>query len=499
MSPLRKFIKQFSHFFSGMIATQLFSLITFPILTRILTKEQYGVMGLIATTMMFAIAVAKAGLSDGIMRFYREYNADAEKLEVFSSTVLTRGVLLATLTGLVYVSILLTARKALGLKEEYAVCFLVMTIYAFARPLNVIVLYFLRVSDKTITLNVLNFSERVISVTLSLTFLMYLFHEFYGYFVGLAGAELILSAILFGWFFNHYKIRIAKKSHELNLKLLKFGVPLLFSELAFLSMSYADRYIIVAFLGTQALGLYSVGYNLAMYIGNIIMFSLSYAVIPVYVETFGKEGRGKTEEFLQKTLHYLLMIIIPMWFGYMAIARDLFIGLASEKYAAAAYFSPLILAGYFLLALNVLFNSGLYLEKKTIVSFVIMLSAILFNICLNLMLLPRLHLMGSAISSVASCLLATALTFGLSSKYLTLRIEKKTLFSYGSISCFMYLILKQIDMPGTWVNLGVKVMVGMLIMVAAILCMEKEIRSIIRNRICCGPRENNEGGIRLLL
>jgi O-antigen/teichoic acid export membrane protein len=494
MPPFKKFIKQFSHFFSGMVATQLFSLVTFPILTRILTKEQYGVMALIMATMMFAIAIAKAGLSDGIMRFYREYSDDNEKLEIFSSTVLVRGLVLTTFAGLVYASLWLTARRVLGVKEEYAICFLIMSIYGFARPLNVIVLYFLRVTDKTITLNVINFSERLISVTLSLTFLMYIFHKFYGYFVGLVGAELVLSAILFSWFFSHYKVEFRKRSRELNLKLLKFGVPLLFSELAFLSMSYADRYIIVAFLGGQALGLYSVGFNLAMYIGNIVMFSLSYAVIPIYVEIFGREGREKTEEFLQKTLHYLLMIIIPMWFGYMAIAKDLFIGLASEKYAAAAYFSPLILAGYFLLALNVLFNSGLYLEKKTIVSFGIMFSAILFNLCLNLILLPRLHVMGAAVSSLASCLLATGLTFWKSSKYVTFKIEKKALLYYGSVSCFMFLILKQIEMPGIWVNLGVKVTVGILITVVAILWMEKEIRSKIRNRFQFNRGGTNQGG-----
>jgi O-antigen/teichoic acid export membrane protein len=249
-------------------------------------------------------------------------------------------------------------------------------------------------------------------------------------------------------------------------------------------MSYADRYLMVAYLGEEALGLYSVGYNLAMYIGNIMMFSVSYAIVPIYVEIFGREGRGKTEEFLQKSLHYLLMIIIPMWFGYMAIAKDLFIGLASEKYASAANFSPLILTGYFLLALNVLFNSGLYLEKKTTVSFGIMFSAILFNICLNLILMPKFHVMGAAVSSVASCLLATGLTFWISSKYVTLKIEKKTLLYYGSVSCFMFLILKQIEMPGIWMNLGVKVMVGMLITVAAILCMEKEIKNKIRDRLC---------------
>ena len=69
MSPFRKFIKQFSHFFTGMVLGQLFGLITFPILTRVLTKEQYGILGLVSTTMLVGVAIGKAGLSDGVIRF----------------------------------------------------------------------------------------------------------------------------------------------------------------------------------------------------------------------------------------------------------------------------------------------------------------------------------------------------------------------------------------------------------------------------------------------
>lgn len=71
-----------------MIAVQLFSFITFPIFTRLLTKQQYGILGLITTTMFFGVAIAKAGLSDGIVRFYNEYTKAPGKKEIFSSTAI---------------------------------------------------------------------------------------------------------------------------------------------------------------------------------------------------------------------------------------------------------------------------------------------------------------------------------------------------------------------------------------------------------------------------
>lgn len=482
MAPFRKFIRQFGHFLGGMVVSQIFSLITFPILTRVLTKEQYGILGLVTATMLFGVAVAKAGLSDGIIRFYKEYSGARENLAVFSSSVLIRGIVLSIITVLMYLGIFSIVNKRLGLSDEYYICFMIMAINLMIRPLNIIVLYFLRVNDKTLFINVLNIFERMISVGLSLFLLLYIFRDFYGYFIGVVMTELLVSIILFYWFFKNYSVKLEKVSRELTKKLIKFGAPLLLSELSFLIMSYADRYIIMAYLGEQALGVYSVGYNLAMYIGNIIMFSLSYSVIPIYVEIYSVEGREKTEDFLKKCMHYLLVVIIPMWFGYFAIDKDLLIALASEKYESAATFSPIILVGYFLLAMNTLFSAGLYLRKKTMALFGITVTGIILNITMNIILLPRLQLMGAAVSSLLSFLTAIILTRLISGRYISVHVEIKDIIYYLILSGIMFLIINEIKIERIWLALTAKIIVGILIILIGVLYREKEIINAIKQK-----------------
>jgi O-antigen/teichoic acid export membrane protein len=476
MHPFRKFIKQFSHFFGGMIATQLFSFVTFPIFTRVLTKEQYGILGLVTTTMLFAIALAKAGLSDGIIRFYNEYSKVPDKKETFSSTVMIRGFVLSILTVSAYILVFQFFKKYLKISADYNICFLIMALYLFINPLNIIVMRMLRVNDKTIFINVMNIVGKGISVGVSLVFLIYVFGAFYGYFIGVVVAEWIMSVILFAWFFKHYRVTPSLVSGELTLKLIKFGAPLLFSELSFLLLSYSDRFLIVAILGEQALGLYFVGYNVAMYIGNIVMFSLSYAMVPISVEVYGEEGRTTTEAFLSKCLRYLLIAIIPMWFGYVAISKELFIVLASAKYAAAAEFSPLILLAYFLLAVNTIFNAGFYLKTKTMLTFIFGLSTVILNIGLNLILLKKLELIGASISVLVSCIVSTILVIIVSNRYIKIKIEIGTILYYIGVSCLMFLVLAQMDTGVIWVNLILKMITGMFLSVAGILFKEKEIR-----------------------
>ncbi len=429
---------------------------------------------MVTITMLFGVAVAKAGLSDGIIRFYKEYSRTEEKLEVFSSTVLTRAIVLSSVTTLLYLILLLIGRGYLRLNEIYTVCFLIMAFNLFITPLDITVVYFLRVNDKTIFMNVLSLIGKVISVGLSLFFLLYVFRGIYGYFFGIVIADVIISAVLFYWFFKHYRCKPMKVSKELNVKLIKFGGPLLLSELSFLLMSYADRYLIVGYLGEQALGLYSVGYNVAMYIGNIIMFSISYAIIPIYVEIYGTEGREKTEAFLKKSLQYIFVAIIPMWFGYLAISRELFITVASEKYATAAKFSPLVLLAYFFLVLNTIFNAGLYLKKKTMISFTITLSAIILNVGLNLLLLRRFGITAAAVIAATSCMVSLILTIWISNKFVTVRIELKSFIYYLSVSVVMYLVIREIGTPWVWMNLVLKIIIGALIVMVAVIYKEYE-------------------------
>jgi len=480
MSSVKKFFIHYSHFVTGSALSLLLGLISFPILTRVLTREEYGILGLVTTTMLLTVAMAKAGLSDGIIRFYKDYSAQAERRLVFSSTIAVRGIILSVSIVILYVIIFPLISRQLQISSKYLTCFLIMAAYLLVRPLNIIVLNLLRITDRTIFYNIVNLIGRVVAIVASLFLLLYLIGELYGYFIGIVFSELVVSVILFYWFFTNYKISFSNVSGELAKKLIKFGFPLLITEMSYLLLSYADRYMIVAFNGEDTLGLYSVGYNLASYISDMVMFPLSYAVIPIYVGIYEKEGKEKTEEFLKKCLHYLLIAIIPLCTGYIIVARDLFVTLASEKYVAASTFSPIILLGSLFLGINAILNAGLYLQKKSMSILAIMLSALVVNIIMNVLLLPVYGAFGAAIATLAACLVATAMTILLSFKYIRIQVNLRTLVFYLLVSAVMYFALNLVATPRVWVNLLVKISLGALMVSTVVLLTEKEVSAKIK-------------------
>jgi O-antigen/teichoic acid export membrane protein len=483
MSSVKTFFIQFSHFFSGMVFIQLFGLITFPILTRVMTIEQYGIFSLINTTMMLAVVPSKAGIPNAIIRFFAQYDNSEEDRNVFASTVLYYGVIFAIAGTLLYLIGFGVANYFSEIRTEYALCFIIMGVYQFVRPVNIIGYNFLRVHGRTVLINLLNMVTKIISVAVGLLLLLVVLKALYGYFIGTVFAEIVAFCVIFRWFWKKFEFKTQYVSKKIIRSLILFGFPLLLNEVSYLLLSYGDRYIIDWKIGHEALGVYSVGYNLAMYVSNIITFALSYAVVPIYVQIYEKEGKAKTEEFLEKSMHYLLLAIIPICFGYAAVSEELFIILASQKYQYAASFSSIILIGNTFLGLNNILNAGLYIKKRSATILYIMLFSVAVNLALNLILVPRNGVYGAALATLIACILSAALTIMLSYPHIKVRINFSSFVYYIALSAVMYFLLQELHFAKLAIALIIKVIIGATLIACGVLIKERELRIKISEKI----------------
>lgn len=476
MSSLRQFFVHYGQLFTGHALSLTLGLISFPILTRIMKPEEYGVLGLVTSTMLLMVALAKAGLSDGIIRFYKKYSGARESRAIFSSTIVVRGLVLALVVTGLYLLLFPRVGPYLGIKPEYIGTFLMMGAYLFVRPMNIVVLNVLRASGRILFFTVINFIGKITAITLSLVIFIYYIHEVYGYFIGVVLSEVAVAVVLYYWYFKHNRISTTAASSDLALRLIRFGAPLMITELSYLLLIYVDRYMVMHYYGEAALGMYSVGYNLASYIGDAIMFPLSYAVIPLYVSLFQSQGQEATRQFLGKCLHYLLVAAIPISVGYLAIAEELIVTLASEKYMLASTFSPVILLATLFLAANYILNAGLYLHKKSVVLLAIMLATVMVNIVANLVFLSRYGIDGAAYAKLIAAAFSSLATVVFSYRYLAIPVNVRTLMYYAALSAVMYALVAPIHVEQHWLSLILKITAGAGIIVPGILLREKELR-----------------------
>ena len=108
MSEIETLLKQSSHYFTGYIFSLAAGFISFPILTRIFSVNDYGIMNLISITLVFVTAISKLGINKGANRFYEEFNLNKrpQPLETFYATFFWGGLLLSGSVTLIYLFII---------------------------------------------------------------------------------------------------------------------------------------------------------------------------------------------------------------------------------------------------------------------------------------------------------------------------------------------------------------------------------------------------------
>jgi len=201
--------------------------------------------------------------------------------------------------------------------------------------------------------------------------------------------------------------------------------------------NYSDRFLVVAFLGEEALGTYTVGESIAMYIANIVIFSLSYAWCQ-FLFRFMEKREKKNRDLYAKCLKYLLIAILPMWFGYVAVSKELIIVLAQRSTLWQQHFST-DSSRIVCWDSECVFGASFYLKKKTMLMFLIEFSSIPINIGMNLILIKRLEFIGASISGLVSIIVSTTLMIVVSRRYFRIGIELGSLLYYIGVSCIMFL------------------------------------------------------------
>ncbi len=81
MSEIKKLFSQSSHYLVGQALLMGIGFISFPILTRIFSVSDYGILGLITSTVAIIGAIVKLGFPPSIVRYFNDYKT-ANKLKI---------------------------------------------------------------------------------------------------------------------------------------------------------------------------------------------------------------------------------------------------------------------------------------------------------------------------------------------------------------------------------------------------------------------------------
>jgi O-antigen/teichoic acid export membrane protein len=485
-SALKSLAVQASHYSLTSLFTVVAGIVTFPLLTRVFSVADYGIMNLVAATLTVSVALGKVGVQHSILRYQSEITAGKGRYTMPQLYATTQLGMLATAV-IVMLAVGIGARLVplswLG-DERLRTLFSVASFLIIVQVAESAFINFLRAEQQTKLLMKYQVAKKYLGLGLILLAVLVLSGTLMSFYtatlISEATAVGVLAVILYRTGTRPLP-ELTQFSRPLYRELLGFGIPMMIGyELSGIVLAVGDRYVIAGTIGNEPLGLYGAAYNLCQYVQAVLITSVGQAVMPIYIKMFDEKGPEETSAFITRSLRTYALMAAPVVAGVAAVGPELLPALASEKYASAAPVLGWVIAGMAVDGTNAMLGAGLFIQRKTRVIMAIVVSCAALNIGLNLVLVPRMGIIGAAIATLV-CYSVTALALGTAGRrLLRVPLPWMTILRAAGTAAVMYLVVRHI-LPGhRLITVGVRIMAGAPIYLVLMSLIDADARALLR-------------------
>lgn len=388
----RELLKHGKNYVSASLLVKGLSIISIPIMTRLLVPSEYGLLS-IFTSMVTMFAIFNGlGLRSIIQAFYFDKSINFKVM--FSSNAF-----LIWTSGLIISIILFLGRGFLSYKlnvPEEMILFAIVAAF-FISSLDYSKCY-LRTIKKSKTISRLAVIRAVAVLTLTIIITLNLDkHKYYGS---------IISQTTVGLFLFIYSIRIIKSSgftpvkKEYLQKALVLGFPVMFHLLSNTILKYFDQMMINSIVGSSATGLYSFAYKVGM-LYEIVTSGLNKSWAPIMYEKL----RDKKYKEINVTVKKYSFIVSLFALVLVILSPYVVKIIASESYYTALPIVPIVIVGFIFQYWYTMYVPYTFHFKKTKSLAIITVISGGLNIGLNAIFIPKYGYIAAAWTTMATYLI----------------------------------------------------------------------------------------------
>ncbi|GAB3094369.1 lipopolysaccharide biosynthesis protein [Lysobacter terrae] len=461
-------------------AVMLLGFISFPILTRFLDNTQFGILRYYDTLMLLGVALCKFGTPHAIVRFY-PYDGDPQRMRDFGTNQVLLPLLLSLSmwalcgTGLVLWSWLDHA----PLSPLFWCAAVMVPMLASTNIVQMVI----RASERSDILMATRVIARMLELMLVLGAVILVQHSA----LAVYGGKLIAAALLVGWLVHwmYRNVHVSRDSVDWDAfrSGMLYGFPLMANELSYSVLANLDRVLLKHITGDFAVvGIYSIGYSLAIQLNVFITATLSEAFTPVVMrayETGGSEAVRALKDRVLMPMTYAVVALVAM---LLIAGEDLLVALSGPDKAASGEVFIVVGITMSTFALFAIANYGLQLKKRTMQVLGITLVAALMNVTMNFLLIPRMGYMGAAWATAIAYAALSAAQFLICPKGLArLPDARASIISLGSAALLVAVAMGTdlFGLHGTWARLLAAGGLFVLLYAVPVLALDSRLRAIV--------------------
>ncbi|MCS4487686.1 oligosaccharide flippase family protein [Streptococcus sciuri] len=393
-----------------------------PLYTSVLTTADYGIYDLFYTSISLLLPILTLNISEGVLRFALDKENDESIIYSIGFKVTGIGF------GILVVACVLNLIFNLSpLLNEYGFYFVLLYLTTAVYQL---LTSFIRGIDKVTILSISSVLNTIAILIFNILFLLVIKEGLIGYFwANILGT--LLPIVYLVYKIHRYNITLTKRQDKgLEREIIAYSRPLILNSLGWWLNNAADRYIVIAFCGVAASGVYSVGYKIPSIL-NIFANIFNQAWVLSSVKSFDKK---EDITFFEKVYSNYNMMLVILCSLLIASSKLLAVFLYANAFYKAWIYVPFLLIANVFGAISG-FAGGIFSAAKD--SKIYSISTLIgagANIIFNVILVYSIGVIGAAISTMLSYFVVWLIRLYTMKKYISLNL---TLLR----DCLAYLLL----------------------------------------------------------
>jgi O-antigen/teichoic acid export membrane protein len=402
-----RFSEDIAKYTPSHIVPAIIGILSVPIFTRLFLPADYGIYILVLTTVSILTTVGTSWIDNAILRFFPIHKERGE-VKLFHTNVL-----FLTLFSVITIGVLfLVASYLITISSLFRLGVLLFIVSA----LSSVGLYLLQAKRAATKYSIFSVWRSVLGFLLALTLIFALKSGVAALILG----PILASAIALPWLWKFAFAGGFESNFHKNeaLKMIKYGVPTTFSNIASWGLIFSDRYFIKFYLGSGAVGVYSAGYALAERSGMLIIALFMLAALPIAFNTWETKGVDETKKFIVGLTKKYMLFSIPLVLIITALAKPLLTIFTGQGYWAGYKIVPYVSLSALFFGFHRIVATGLLIHKKTNILMFNTLITFFLNVILNFIFIPKYGYIAASITTLVSYFMLLVLTIVTSSKYL---------------------------------------------------------------------------------
>ncbi|MHA1868937.1 MAG: flippase [Candidatus Heimdallarchaeaceae archaeon] len=373
------------------------------VFARFLGVDKYGLYSLGLTVANVGALFGTFGLNTGMTRFLGEY-LGKEEFSKAKGTIFS-GFEYGILFSLIPTIAILIFRKPIAVNvfhDERLIPLLpwfsvILMLLTLMNLLKGMIEGFKKPSVFTFNKEII---ERVFRITLFIV-LFFFGIEVIGIVFATLFSSLIVVIILIIWLFKRASFLMDKRiKAATEKKLLSYSSNMLFVSFTYFLMGQVNRMIIGGFLDSKQVGLYSISDTIA-HLGIFFLVAFNSIFAPIISELFHQNKKNILSLLYSNITRWVATLTLPLVIWMIIFSEDILI-IFGKEFILAKWVLIIIAIGQYVSSLAGATGLLLRMTKYQKLEMINGIFVASMNIGLNLWLIPKMGIMGSAIASAST-------------------------------------------------------------------------------------------------